>query len=244
MSERKKANSPQQKSDKKIKEKNRFSLAILTTYLSAIRTLFTTLLILILITTFFVFLYMVLNKDVVIIEPFEVPKSLSENGYKGRVIVNKLMDQLNHIRITASSEVEDRQFSAAWLEESSDFELPGAGVSIKAVLVEDRQFSAAWLEESSDFELPGAGVSMNAILGIMRELFRRQPTRVTGEVVVLKRDSLQVTIRIIAHREQKTSGILRDLDSLLLESAKYIYKLTQPYILAVFHSRIDEPNSC
>lgn len=148
-------------------------------------------------------------------EPFEVPKELSEKGYTGRVIVNKLVDQVRYIESKGGS------------------------------LMAARQFGAEWLVGSADFELPATGVSMQALLEFIREIFGRQPTRIIGEVVLLEKDSIQVTIRIVDNLQETNVGKLKDLESLLFQSAKYLYKKTQPYRLATFLYRSsDDSSSC
>lgn len=108
-----------------------------------------------------------------------------------------------------------------------------------------RQFGAAWLVGSADFELPATGVSIKAVLEFLRRVLGRQPTRIIGEVVLLAKDSIQVTIRIADSPQETNVGKLKDLDYLLLQSAKYIYKISQPYILASFLNRAsDDKSSC
>jgi hypothetical protein len=59
---------------------------------------FRTVLINLLIIGFCWYIFWESGKDSLLIEPFEVPEQLAKEGYNGRVIANKLMDQMNYIK--------------------------------------------------------------------------------------------------------------------------------------------------
>jgi tetratricopeptide (TPR) repeat protein len=204
LEERDEPNRPQQSPKENIKQKKWLSLSDVLNHVSLFRTLVTNLLIFAIVTIFLVFAYRQINRDVVIIEPFGVPKQLNEKGFTGQVLVNKLTDQLNRI-------------------------------ATEALLSEQTvQFSAAWLEQSADFDIPATGVSLEVVLDLLREFFGTPPTRIVGELVFFKDDSLDLTTRIAGKQEEVVRGTLNDLDALLVDSAKYIYRITQPYLLAVY----------
>ena len=109
----------------------------------------------------------------------------------GKAIVNKLLDQLNNIKVSA------------------------------ATVMEVQEYSVTWLENPVNFELPATGVSIDAIGSIIREIFKIQPTNITGEIVLLNEDSVMITIRVLGHQSQTTAGRIKDLDSLLFQLADF-----------------------
>ena len=193
--------------------KKAISLDVLISRLTALRSLLTSLLLIVVAIVLCVFLYRQSKKEVLVIEPFEVPKTLSEMGYTGQVFVNKLTDELHKIITTART--------------------------VKEAI----GFNAAWLEGSGDFELPTTGLSLSSVLDIVRELVGSHPIRVTGEVVLLGGDSLNVTLRILGKPEKSVRGKLANLEKdILVHSAEYVFRMTDPYILAAYlYNQGDDP---
>jgi len=104
------------------------------------RTILTNLL-LISLTLIFIFIaYRELTKDVVLIEPFEVPEELGKKGYTGRAIANRLIDQIDLIKTTAKTSLERKQFIAEWSRTQLDVQVPGAAISLRSFLEYIKEF--------------------------------------------------------------------------------------------------------
>jgi hypothetical protein len=72
------------------------------------------------------------NTKYIVIEPFEVPESLTKDGLTGRVIANKLLDQIDSIRTTAK-DTKSLPFITNCTQSEIDIEVPGAGISISTI---------------------------------------------------------------------------------------------------------------
>ncbi len=84
--------------------------------------------------------YREINKDAVIIEPFEVPKMLATQGYTGQVIANKFIDQINYIRDHAATTMQSLQFSAAWMETPPKIQVPQGGEFLESILTNIKNY--------------------------------------------------------------------------------------------------------
>lgn len=126
----------QQKSQKRLnkkkpKQKSQKGLKWITYRIINVRKILASILIFLLVILLICFCYIELRKDfVVLIEPFEVPKDIEKRGYTGRVIANKLIDQINFIRTNASTGMKRFLFKSAWTQTQIEIEVTGVGVSI------------------------------------------------------------------------------------------------------------------
>ncbi|RII26908.1 MAG: hypothetical protein CXR30_15910 [Geobacter sp.] len=90
------------------------------------------------------FLYVVasiligVNKDYVIVEPFEVPAQLANNGYTSRTIVDKLIADINDIRsnLTISKDAVIVNISSS---ATPDFVIPGPGNTIRSLIINTKK---------------------------------------------------------------------------------------------------------
>jgi tetratricopeptide (TPR) repeat protein len=158
-----------------------------------------------------------IRTDIFIIEPFEVPSDLAAQGLTGRAVVNKLVDEMNLIIQKANANPQRETFSSITVgtEETLDnIDIPG---------------------------VPGAQASLKALSDyIKKSLFNRQSTRVKGEI--FKKDNkLYLTIRIVGKPHENLSPLemqnmrdINELDKTMLRAALYVYKHTQPYLIALF----------
>lgn len=190
-------------------------MAVLSTHVGVLRTLLTNLFILALMIVLCSSLYKKMYEDVVILEPFEVPAELNEKGYNGRVIRAKLRDQIH--QIVNLSTPQDYL--------SGDLKAP----NYRSL------FNLKWLDEVKFIELPVAGISFKSLLEFLRDLSGRAPKRIIGEVTSLENDRIEVTVRLLGYPPERLAGTLKDLDSLMMESAKYIYKIVEPFVLAKYY---------
>lgn len=170
-----------------------------------------------------------MSRDIVLIEPFDVPEALAERGYTGRVVARKLIDRLNQIR---------------------------AEGEVKAVLIdkEPYDFIPAWEQDSSNIQMQGGAFSIRTVARYLNETLGRDILRISGEVTLDEvvpgegippldagiKKMLRVATRVGKQpaREHKkelaSTGFPTVLDKLVCEAAEDIYGEQQPYALAVF----------
>ena len=94
---------------------------------------FSTLIIPLVTLLFMVITYKDLQKKSIIIEPFEVPSSLNQHGYTGKAIANKFIDQINIIKVAASTTMRSKQFTASWDTKESKIQTPGSSLLLDSV---------------------------------------------------------------------------------------------------------------
>jgi hypothetical protein len=103
------------------------------------------------------YLYREVTRDVLLIEPFNVPRQYAEMGLTGEVMANHVSDSLDEIEkdaITKEKRVGLRP---------DKFVLPGD------------------LPATIDVEVPGTKLGLKTIVEIIREVLNIQPTRVRGD---------------------------------------------------------------
>jgi tetratricopeptide (TPR) repeat protein len=78
--------------------------------------------------------YNELTKDVIVVEPFEVPKILHDQGYTGKVLASMLIDQFDSIRATAKTSMKKKEFAQEAGADKVSLQIPGAGVSLQSIV--------------------------------------------------------------------------------------------------------------
>lgn len=147
------------------------------------------------------------NRQSILIEPFEVPKALQEQGYTGRALATKLVDKLNQIaRAQPAKEQGKRGFI--------------------------RQGSQAPLE----VEIPGFKLSITAVMNLLLEAFKRNPPHILSEIVASDKGQLLLTTRVDDFQEGQFRGRLKDLDAMLLDAARGVYRVLRPSDLAFYET--------
>ena len=71
-------------------------------------------------------------REIVVIEPIEIPKRLNDVGYTSHVVARELMGHIFQIRAQADTTIE--QLVVATADDSPDIVVPGAGFSIRAAV--------------------------------------------------------------------------------------------------------------
>lgn len=176
-----------------------------------------------------------MSRDIVLIEPFDVPETLAERGYTGRVVARKLIDRLNQIR---------------------------AEGEVKAVLLDQEpyDFIPAWEQDSSNIQMQGGAFSIRTVARYLKETLGQDILRISGEVTLdevlpgeetshsdetldegaKKKSMLRVATRVGKRpaeehkKEFASTGFPTALDKLVCQAAEDIYGDQQPYALAVF----------
>jgi hypothetical protein len=67
----------------------------------------------------------------VLVSPFEVPEEFIRNGFTGRVIANKFIDNLNYITENARTQMKPLKFSEEKDQVPLEFEVPAGSFSLE-----------------------------------------------------------------------------------------------------------------
>ena len=98
--------------------------------------------------------YRQISRDVLIIEPFAVPKEFSAAGLNGDVIANHIADELQELERDVKSAVDDSRVKADSLALSAE------------------------VSPSPNIEVPGTRMGFNDVVQMIREALGRHPRRV------------------------------------------------------------------
>jgi len=71
--------------------------------------------------------------DKVVFESFVVPIALEEKGYTGTFLVQKITDQISHIREQVRKSDQEKFIKIEAMEQSTQIQVPGTGLSLKQV---------------------------------------------------------------------------------------------------------------
>jgi len=85
-------------------------------------------------------IYKELNKETVIIEPFQVPLELERQNITGQAIVNKLIDQIETIKENADTNYQGLDFKPILFDSQLEIVIPGSGISLKSLLMNVKNF--------------------------------------------------------------------------------------------------------
>ena len=78
--------------------------------------------------------YNEISQPTVLIDPFEVPATLSEQGYTGLAIANKFIDQIHAINRQGKTTMKGQKFAASWMEAPPQIDVPREGLLIQSIL--------------------------------------------------------------------------------------------------------------
>ena len=179
------------------------------------------------------------GKDTLLIEPFEVPEDLAKEGYTGKAIANKLVDQMNYIK--GNSEIVltlTPVFSSKSNDQNKKEQRPiieKTHVLFPQPIIEKTHplVIPTWSQtEQIDIQIPGVGISLNSIIQYVKKLRHHEPMRVIGEITRHDENKLEVTVRVKEEQLKLVPEKIENLNHQLLLAAKHIYKYTRPIILA------------
>ncbi|HJQ25048.1 MAG TPA: tetratricopeptide repeat protein [Blastocatellia bacterium] len=180
-------------------------------HISDTRKITTDLFILILLLFLAAIIYKEAKKDTVLIEPFEVTKSLEEKGYTSHVMASGLADQINLIAKRASTRRKSKTFALSFSDT-----LP-------------------------EIEVPKTHLTLQSIIRYIQEFFGNYPTRISGEATLNSQGDLHLVVRVISHNEDQiisetheVKGKLGDMDSLLLQEGQHVLRYVEPFTLAAY----------
>ncbi|MBB5340721.1 tetratricopeptide repeat protein [Tunturiibacter gelidoferens] len=162
------------------------------------------------------------NRDVLIIDPFGVPKSLSEAGLSSEVMANRVGERLRVMEATTKTQMKKDVLGSQ-----------GEEASIPEV------------------EIPGTKLGLKTIVDMARSLFHRDPKHIGGDIVVAAADAAQstsdppmvkrpamITVYFKQGRNgsQALSGVAErdDEDMLVQRAAELALEQVNPYVLALY----------
>ena len=85
-------------------------------------------------------MYKELNKETVIIDPFQVPMDLEKMNITGQAVVNKLLDEIEDIKAHADTAYKQLDFKPVFYDTQLEIVIPGSGVSLKSLLQNVKSF--------------------------------------------------------------------------------------------------------
>ncbi|NYF49962.1 tetratricopeptide repeat protein [Tunturiibacter gelidoferens] len=162
------------------------------------------------------------NRDVLIIDPFGVPKSLSEAGLSSEVMANRVGERLRVMEATTKTQMKKDVLGSQ-----------GEEASIPEV------------------EIPGTKLGLKTIVDMARSLFHRDPKHIGGDIVVAAADAApstsdpptvkrpaMITVYFKQGRNgsQALSGVAeRDDGNMLVQrAAELALEQVNPYVLALY----------
>ncbi|HEY6231680.1 MAG TPA: tetratricopeptide repeat protein [Pyrinomonadaceae bacterium] len=177
--------------------------------MGAVRTIVTSFFALILLVLILATIFLEFRRSAVLIETFEVPHSLEQEGYSSHVVASQLADQISLLNERAKTRAKAFNFAPSFYETMPDVEVPEAKVSLKTVVA------------------------------YIKQMFGYSPTRINGDIIVHD-NQLYLTVRIIDGnnltriQSQTFNGGPENLRDILSQSAQYILRQNDPYILASY----------
>lgn len=161
------------------------------------------------------------NRDVLIIDPFGVPKSLSEAGLSSDVMANRVGERLREIE-TATKTSMKKDVLGSQGEEAS---IP-------------------------EVEIPGTKLGLKTVVDVARSLFHRDPKHIGGDIVLPLKDTepsssdpavkrpamISVYFRQGRDGSQTLSGVAErdDVNMLVQRTAELALEQVNPYVLASY----------
>jgi tetratricopeptide (TPR) repeat protein len=155
--------------------------------------------------------------DVLVIEPFSVPRRFEEIGLNSEAMGRRIGDALSDIETQGNSILKQK----------------------------DRLAFASDPNSVPAIEVPGTGLGLRTIVDATRQVFRREPKRVRGEIYLPlnaptnpNQATAEIALRIV---EGGSGGVLlrttapaADLSAIVQNAAETILRHTNPMLLAVF----------
>jgi tetratricopeptide (TPR) repeat protein len=163
------------------------------------------------------YLYRELTRNVLIIEPFNVPKQYADLGFTGEVIANHISDALHEI------------------------EKDTVGKQKQVGLTADEFMLSGDLPAAIDVEVPGTKLSLKTLVEITREAFGIYPKRVRGDVVLTTGQAdtpVTVTVRFSASRQsdvtRRLTSPVNDPQQVSQLAAEAILRDVNPFLLGAY----------
>jgi len=168
------------------------------------------------------------NRDVLIVDPFTVPKSLEETGLSSVVMANRIGGALRHIEAAAQTQMKKDNLTSS-VDEGS---IP-------------------------DVEIPGTKLGLKALVDTTRAVLEIYPKHVSGDIVTVQaistddapiaRPRVMVTVYVTQGRSRSSGSSFTasadSVEALAQSTAEVILENVNPYVLAVHrcsHNEIEK----
>lgn len=175
--------------------------------------------------TFLIILVIVIIKGILkteelVIQPIHAPKQFVEAGYQGNIIAQRLHEEIVSLYQNATTVREDS--TAINVDQSKDINM----------------------------NVMGLGVSASNIIYHLRDLLGVQTNYISGHLTDMN-DMLSLKLSVSSPSSDRTIRLpytenqkLEVFDSLLLEGAKFITEIQNPYRLAVYYHQTSQIEKC
>jgi len=212
--------------------------------------------------TFFIYIIKDVGKNVVFIDTFELPQDFQNHGYSNTAFINKLNDQINFIKNTVRTSLPYKTPTTLTTQKRKEVrEIDQKDITPKAIfkfsptliersLISISKSPAFIISDINSVEIKFLNVTfpLNFFVKYLKELFRVNTKRIISEITFNEdQENFKLTTRIIGIPSKPYCGNLSknlsNLDSILLETAKYIFQHTDPFTLACFlyfNNRLDD----
>lgn len=193
---------------------NKYSLKEISNSGELIFLLFSRLLIFVTVLVAMNLLYRSINNDQYVLQPFQVPASFEANGNNGVVITRKIQDKVRYIKKFVSSKKKD----AKQIEKD--------------------------VRPDLEIGIMGLGLSFNTLTYHMKSLLGRENKSITGELTDLD-EKMTLSVRMTGFEPSTFEFVYQDdrniaLDYLIEEVAKKILQQTDPYLLGIYYTYMQE----
>lgn len=186
------------------------------------------------------------------IDTFELPQDFQKNGYTNTAFINKLNDQIDFIRNTVRTSLPDKtptNLTTQKRKEVSKIDQKDTKSILKlspklieqSIISISKSPSFIISENIKSVEIKFLNVTfpLNYFVKYLKELFGINTKRIISEITFNEdQENFKLTTRIIGIPSKPYCGNLSknlsNLDSILLETAKYIFKCTDPFTLSCF----------
>lgn len=172
-----------------------------------------------LIIAFIIIFWKEINTKTIIIEPFEVPDELSKSGYTGKAVANQLLDRLNLIQ----KEVENHSKAALFIKNNLSM-----FTTFPIIL------------EYEKIEIPGTGLNFNSIINFIRQIIKKEPVVLKGELLInesnsiLLKNKITLSVRVSDYPAYNIANTLERFHDTLLEIAQQVHKKISPNTIALY----------
>jgi tetratricopeptide (TPR) repeat protein len=158
----------------------------------------------------------ILKKDETVIQAINAPKEFSEAGYNGFYIANRMNEKIVDL-LEIGKSVRDNS-TALNVDENKDI----------------------------DISVMGIGISASNIIYHLRDLLGIQTNYISGNLTDMENE-MQLFLRIAEPSTSRTISVSYQdenknklFDSLIVEGAKFILSVTDPYRLAVYYDNVGQ----
>lgn len=153
---------------------------------------------------FIIFSYHELSRNVIFIEPFEVPQELEDRGYNGKVIAAKIIDKIQFIRNAAKTEFKCKDLIPTWSTRELKVESAVVGISVSSIILQ------------------------------IKKSFGAEPIRISGGISILNKKydaTVRISGEIGENIPNELNDLENEI---LFGVAKYITKNIEPLNLAAY----------